>query len=113
MTFDKNNKVWIASWKWTSGHTPSELKNKVLEYTVPDHARDVYEKELLLWHCNRWLLPYPEKELGLPKGLIPLMVIVQEHKQKVQLVLTYCKLNEFVEAFNTNADVCAQKLREW
>lgn len=53
----------------------------------------------------------PEKELDLPKGLIPLMVIVQEHK--LWPVLEYCEFIEFVEAFTANVDVCMQKLREW
>ena len=47
------------------------------------------------------------------KGLIPLMAVVQEHKQKVWLVLDYQQLNGFVEAFTANADVCSQRLREW
>ena len=80
---------------------------------MPDHIWDAYEEELLLWHYNRRLLPYPEEELGLPKELIPLMVVMQEHKQKVQPVLNYRELNGFVEAFTVNVEVCAQRLREW
>ena len=56
-------------------------------------------------------MPYSEEELGPPKGLIPLMAIVQ--KQKVRPVLDYRELNGFVDAFTANAEVCVQKLREW
>ena len=58
-------------------------------------------------------MPYSEEELGPPKGLIPLMAVVQEQKQNVRLVLDYQELNVFVDAFNTNAEVCMQNLREW
>lgn len=87
--------------------------NSVEKYTVPDHAWDAYERELLLWQCSGWLLPYPEEELGPLKGLIPLMAVMQEHKQKVRMVLDYGELNGFVEAFTADAEVCTQKLREW
>ena len=81
------------------------------EYAVPCHTRDACENEILQWQWNGWLLPYSEEELGPPKGLIPLMAVVQ--KQKVRLVLDYRELNGFVDAFTANAEVCTQKLREW
>lgn len=58
-------------------------------------------------------MPYPEEELGPPKGLIPLMAVIQQNKEKVRPVLDYRELNEHVDAFTAHADVCAQKLREW
>lgn len=48
VTFNQSQKVWTASWKWASGQLPSELMNSVEKYTVPDHAWDAYERELLL-----------------------------------------------------------------
>ena len=113
VTYDRSNKEWTASWKWANGHSSSELSNSVQEYAVPCHARDAYENEILQWQRNGWLLPYSEEELGPPKGLIPLMADVQEQKQKVRPVLDYRELNGFVDAFTANAEVCAQKLREW
>ena len=76
VTYDRRNKEWTASWKWTNGHFPSELSNSVQEYAVPSHARDAYKNEILQWQQNGWLLPYSEEELGPPKGLIPLMAVV-------------------------------------
>ena len=67
-----------------------------------------YERELQMWIDNGCLLPYPEKELGPPKGLIHLMAIRQENKQKVRPVIDYRELNKYV-----NAVVCSQKLTEW
>ena len=58
-------------------------------------------------------MPYLEEELGPPRELIPLMVIVQENKGEVRPVMDYRELNNFVDAYTANADVCAQKLREW
>ena len=113
MTYDCWNKEWTASLKWANSHSPSELSNSVQEYAVPCHARDAYKNEILQWQRNGWLLPYSEKELGPPKGLILLMAGVQEQKQKVRPVLDFWELNSFVDAFTANAEVCAQKLREW
>ena len=59
------------------------------------------------------MIPYPEEECGLPKGLIPLMAMLQANKQKVRLVMDYREFNKCVDAHTANADVCAQKLREW
>ena len=113
VTFDRSTKTWNAPWKWASDHSPTELANRVQEYTVPDHIRDVYEEELSMWQCNGWLLLYPEEELGPPKGLIPLIAVVQEHKQKVWLVLDNWELNSFFETFTANTEMCLQRLREW
>ena len=76
VTYDHRNKEWSASWKWANCHSPSELSNSVQEYAVPCHARDAYENKILQWQRNGWLLPYSEEELGLLKGLIPLMAVV-------------------------------------
>ena len=65
------------------------------------------------WIQNGWLIPYPESELGPPKGLIPLMAILQESKQKVRPVMDSRELNEHVNAYTANADVYAQTMREW
>ena len=113
VTYDRSNKEWTASWKWVNGHSLSELSNIVQEYAVPGHSRDAYENEILQWQRNGWLLPYSEEELGPPKGLIPLMAVMQEQKQMVHLVLDYRELNGFVDAFTANVEVCTQKLREW
>ena len=65
------------------------------------------------WILNGWLIPYLESKLEPPKGLIPLMAILQENKPKVQPVMDYHELNEHVKAYTTNADVYAQTMREW
>ena len=44
---------------------------------------------------------------------MPLMMIVQENKQKVHPVMDYSEFNEYVDANTVGADVCANKLREW
>ena len=43
--------------------------------------------------------------------MIPLMPILQESKQKVRPVMDYRELNEHVNAYTANADVCAQTMR--
>ena len=113
VTYDHSNKKLTASWEWVNGHSPSKLNNSVQEYVVPCHTKYAYENEILQWQWNGWLLPYSEEELGPPKGLISLIVVVQEQKQKVHPALDYRELNGFVDAFTANVEVFAQKLREW
>ena len=75
-----------------------------------DQIRLAYEEELREWIKDGWLIPYPYKKLGPPKGLIPLMAVAQHNKAKVRPVMDYCKLNAHVDAFTADADVCASKL---
>ena len=92
-TFNWHRRMWTTMWKWTGGYTAMPLTNKVTEYLVTEDIRSEYESELELWIANGWLVPYPKKELEPPRGLIPLMAIVQENKGKVRLVMDYWELN--------------------
>ena len=82
--YDEAKRVWTASWKWSGDQPPVSLKNRLSEYPTPERLQGEYEQELQAWIQNSWLILYPESELGPPKGLIPLMTIVQENKQKVR-----------------------------
>ena len=56
---------------------------------------------------------YDYEKLGPAKGLIPLMAIIQQNKDKVRPVMDFRELNSHVDAFTASADVCADKIREW
>ena len=43
----------------------------------------------------------------------PLMAVVQQSKSKVRPVMDYRELNQYVDTFTADADVCASKLRGW
>ena len=111
--YDEAKHVWTASWKWSGDQPPVSLKNRLSEYPALKRLQGEYELELQAWIQNGWLIPYLESEVGLPKGLIPLMAILQESKQKVRPVMDYRELNEHVNAYTANADMCAQTMREW
>jgi ribonuclease HI len=113
VSFDEVSKQWTVSWNWCDGREPEGLANQVAEYSIPQHVRDPYEAELQKWIGEGWLREYDERKLGPPRGLIPLLAVVQENKGKVRPVLDYRELNSHVEAFTADADVCADKLREW
>ena len=53
------------------------------------------------------------KILGPPKGLIPLMAVIQQNKQTVRPVLDFRELNDHLDPFRACADICTEKLREW
>ena len=79
VVFDPTEKKWTATWKWSGERLPKQLINQTPEYTVAEHVRKDYNCELQTLIHNGWLIPYPEKELGFSRGLIPLMVIVQHN----------------------------------
>ena len=56
------------------------------------------------------LEPYDDEKLGPAKGLIPLMAIVQQNKDKVRPVMDFRELNSHVDAFTANANVCADNI---
>ena len=112
-SFDPATKEWMMEWKWSGDQEPGSLKNKIEEYAVPTAAREQYEAEIREWIQRGWLVLYNEDELGPPKGLIPMMAVIQEAKEKVRPVLDYRELNRHIDAHTREADVCAHKTREW
>ena len=111
--YDRDTNAWTALWKWSGDQLPISLRNRLSEYPPPTWFREQYEEELQAWIDNGWLRLYPDDELGPPRGLIPLMAVLQENKQKVRLDMDYRELNEHVDPYTVGADVCAHKLREW
>ncbi|KFD62362.1 hypothetical protein M514_25485 [Trichuris suis] len=113
LTFDPVARCWTTAWRWSDGRGPDVLRNKVKEYAPAAGAKTAYREELWNWIENGWLVPYDEKKYGPAKGLIPLIAVVQRCKEKVRPVMDFRELNAFIETFTADADVCAQRLREW
>ena len=99
--------------EWSSDQPSEKLYNRVPEYTISARAHAEYEKELQNWIDNGWLVPYPEDKLEPLKGLIPLMAVIQQSKQKIRPVRDYQELNDHVDPFTADVDICTKKLREW
>ena len=104
---------WTVSWKWADRDGPLRLRNDIAQYAVPEAARSAYNDELELWIREGWLRPYDERADGAPRGLIPLMAVVQPNQEKVRPVLDYRELNGHIAAHTADADVCAEQLRRW
>ena len=113
VTFNDWSWGWTVVWEWSEGHTLEGLDNRLLEYLVAAEILENYEREICTWMSNGWLVPYEEEELGPPKGLIPLMVILQQHKSKVHPVMDFQQINHHVDVFTANTDVCTAKLHKW
>ncbi|XP_043231265.1 uncharacterized protein LOC122386281 [Amphibalanus amphitrite] len=111
VTFDPVRREWTVSWEWSAGNPPPDLAGHVDEYPVPAEARAEYEAELDDWVKNGWLREYDESEMGPPKGLIPLMAVVQ--KTKVRPVMDFRPLNRHLTTHTADADVCAEQTRRW
>ncbi|KRZ47669.1 hypothetical protein T02_2163 [Trichinella nativa] len=111
-TYCHSTRSWTAAWKWSDAREPGVLRNMVEEYPPVNVARGAYEDELRKWIKDGWLVPYDEREHGPPKGLLPLMAVIQRNK-KVRPVLNFRELNAHIESYTADEDVCSQKLREW
>lgn len=57
VSFDADQKMWTASWKWSNDSEPLSLRNRVTEYTIPAGAREEYEAEVQEWINKGWLKP--------------------------------------------------------
>ena len=111
--FDAVERQWVVSWKWADGAGPTYLNNTTTEYRMSPDVRREFEAELREWVTEGWLVPYDERRLGPPRGLIPLMAVRQRNKDKVRPVLDYRELNGHITAHTADADVCAEQLRLW
>ena len=87
--FDASEKAWTVTWKWSDDTEPDALRNRVTEYAIPTAARSSYEEEIQEWIANGWLEPCDDEKMGPAKGLIPLMAIVQQNKDKVRPVMDF------------------------
>ena len=104
---------WAVRWKWADGKGPLYLKNTVPHYDVPETAQKQFDDELRLWVKEGWLQPYDEEQHGPARGLIPLLAVEQEAKNKVRPVLDYRELNEHLVPHTADAEVCREQLRKW
>ena len=111
--FDPVSKCWTMAWKWRDEREPEVLRNVRSEYAIPPEARQRYEEEVEEWVKCGWLRVYDEDKHGPAKGLIPLMAVIQPTKDKVRPVMDFREVNQYIDAYTGDADVCADKLREW
>ena len=111
--FDPRSKCWTMAWKWRDEREPEVLRNVRSEYAIPPEARQRYEEEVEEWIKCGWLKVYDEDKHGSAKGLIPLMAVIQPTKDKVRPVMDFREVNQYIDAYTGDADVCADKLREW
>ena len=110
-----NKEKWVARWNWIK---ETVLRNCVDFYKMDKAVYPRFKSEVKRWIDNGWLVKttcnhHHLKYTCNEKGVIPLMAVVQEKKDKVQPVLNFRELNEFVECRGVDADVCDEKLRSW
>ena len=99
---------WEVAWKWNEGVSPV-LLNQVPEYPIKGHIREKYNSEVAKWISNGWLVPCAKPD----GGIIPMLAVHHEHKDKVRPVLDYRELNQFVRSHTADSDVCPDTLRKW
>lgn len=99
---------WVVGWKFHDGCKPT-LTNRVGEYKIAEGLREEFDREIQQWISDGWLVPFE----GECDGIVPLLAVVQESKGKVRPVLDFRELNQFVRSKTGDAEVCAEKLREW
>ena len=98
---------WTARWDWQQEPV---LTPKIGQYAVSEDLRADFEQGVEKWITNGWLR---ERKRATGGPAIPLMAVLQEAKGKVRPVLDYREVNSYVHASGAQADVCAEKMREW
>ena len=111
--YDPNQRHWTMKWKWDKETGPEVLRNRREQYRIPEDAKARYDEEVNDWIKQGWLVEYDEAAMGPVKGLIPMMAVIQEAKDKVRPVMDFRELNGYIDAHTREADVCAHKVREW
>ena len=111
-SFDYNKWIWTTRWKETLNNAPTLLCSQIAEYKIPDNIRGEYEGTASVDH-EQLVNSIPQGKIRTPKGLIPLMAIIQHTKGKVHLVMDNRELIEHLDAVTVDADICTAKLREW
>ena len=99
---------WEVAWTWKDSVVPI-LQNHVAEYAMDQQLRDRYRAEVGKWIQNGWLQPCDEPE----GGIIPLLAVYHDHKDKVRPVLDYRELNQYVQSHTAESKVCPETLRKW
>ena len=85
------------------------LRNCVDFYKMDEAVYPRFKSEVNRWIDNGWIVKTKCNE----EGVIPLMAVVQDKKDKVRLVLDFRELNKFVECSGADAEACVEKLRLW
>ena len=105
--------AWSVQWRWKNADPP-ELRNSIENYcsTKADGTKEKFDEKIQGWVEKGWLVEC-ESQKGC-RGILPLMAVVQENKNKVRPVLDFRELNEYIVS-NPGADAaaCNETLREW
>ena len=108
-----DGKEWIIRWKWKSTEQPV-LKNKISCYDkgLVGIKKQGFEDEVERWIAEGILVPWNDQ---VETGVIPLMAIEQETKNKIRPVLNFRELNQYVNCHTGDgvADICTETLRTW
>lgn len=113
VVFNEEERAWTAEWFWRDGEAPPDLISGVGQYPMSSDVRPEFESQIEQWIEKEWLVLYDEDSLGPPRARIPMMAVIQTNKKKVRPVLDYRSLNAFLDTHTADADVCADKLRDW
>ena len=104
--FDVNfdGKMWVAKWNWKGKPL---LCSRTSFYKMSDAVYPRFESESNGSIDNGWLV----QTSSLDGGVIPLMNVVQEKKNKDRSVLYLREFNQCAEYSWADTDVCDEKLR--
>ena len=99
---------WEVAWRWKDSVNP-KLRNHVTEYAVSHDLFGRCRRELGKWINNGWLVPCEKPS----DGIIPLLAVYHDHKDKVIPVLDYREMNQYVQSHTGESEVCPETLRRW
>lgn len=100
---------WVVSWKWVDGDRVPKLRNQIDKYCMTKEVEQGFSEEVREWVKEGWLVPFK----GESRGIVPLMAVVQENKDKIRPVMDFRELNSYVSSHTGQSVVCGDKIRRW
>ena len=99
--------AWKVKWKWKG--TAPEIQGRISQYKMSEEILEKFNEEIKLWIKEGIL----KETLDEVQGVLPLMGVWQETKNKVRPVLNYKVINENVSSHTGLSRECGRTLREW
>ena len=113
--FDSSDRNWKLKWVWRNDKANHVLSKNTPKYGMSEEDEKDVDNELSEWLNEDWMEPYDAAVHGENGGgVVPLMAVFQESKNKSRPVLDFRDLNSMMESQpGADSAVCAETIRKF
>mgnify|MGYP003417316483 FL=1 len=110
---DPDYEAWFDGEKWTVKWFWNErepcVRENIANYGISCDVKEKFDEEIDAW-INEGILKRTDDEV---EGILPLIAVVQQKKDKVRPVLNFKSVNRSVRSHTGDAQECRSELRKW